>query len=139
MLALIVRTNFRKIYFIAAINYENIFTAKISWFTVHFMYWHVFSDITGPKVCRGQCHNEFPEICDPRGRPEVREAIMAAARAAITTHGEELSGKLMAHFEECLNTAPDTHEADTVRQSAVVLMGTLAKHMDKQNPKVSQR
>ena len=76
-------------------------------------------------------------LSDPR--PEVREAIMAAARAAITTHGEELSGKLMAHFEECLNTAPDTHEADTVRQSAVVLMGTLAKHMDKQNPKVSQR
>ena len=73
-------------------------------------------------------------LSDPR--PEVREAIMAAARAAITTHGEELSGKLMSHFEECLNTAPDTHEADAIRQSAVVLMGTLAKHIDKQNPKV---
>lgn len=76
-------------------------------------------------------------LSDPR--PEVRGAIMAAARAAITTHGEELSSKLMAHFEECLNTAPDTHEADAIRQSAVVLMGTLAKHMDKQNPKVRGR
>lgn len=69
-------------------------------------------------------------------RPEVRDAIMSAARAAISTHGEELSDKLMAHFEQCLKAAPETHEADTIRQSAVVLMGTLAKHMDKQNPKV---
>ena len=73
-------------------------------------------------------------LSDPR--QEVRGAVMSAARAAITTHGEELSGKLMTHFEHCLNSAPDTHEADAVRQSAVVLMGTLAKHMDKQNPKV---
>ena len=75
-------------------------------------------------------------LSDPR--QEVREAIMTAARAAITTHGEELSGKLMTHFEECLNSAPDTHEADAIRQSAVVLMGTLAKHMDKKNPKVRE-
>lgn len=73
-------------------------------------------------------------LSDPR--QEVGMAIMSAARAAITTHGEELSGKLMTHFEHCLNSAPDTHEADAIRQSAVVLMGTLAKHMDKQNPKV---
>ena len=76
-------------------------------------------------------------LSDPR--PEVHEAIMVAARSAITTHGEELSGKLMSHLEQCLNTAPDTHEADAIRQSAVVLMGTLAKHMDKQNPKVRDR
>ena len=31
---------------------------------------------------------------------------------------------------------PDTVEADVVRQSIVVLMGTLAQHMDKTNPKV---
>ena len=73
-------------------------------------------------------------LSDPRS--EVREAIMSAARAAITTHGDDLSGKLMEHFELCLKSAGDSHEADAVRQSAVVLMGTLAKHMDKQNPKV---
>lgn len=73
-------------------------------------------------------------LSDPR--MEVRGAIMSAARAAISTHGEELSGKLMSHFEKCLDSAGDTHEADAIRQSAVVLMGTLAKHMDKQNPKV---
>ena len=37
-----------------------------------------------------------------------------------------------------MQLAADTHEADTIRQSIVVLMGTLAKHMDKENPKVSQ-
>lgn len=42
----------------------------------------------------------------------------------------------MAHFEQSLKEAGDSHEADTIRQSIVVLMGTLAKHMDKGNPKV---
>ena len=66
----------------------------------------------------------------------VQDAIMTAAKVAISTHGEELAGELMAHFEHCLQSAGDTHEADTVRQFAVVLMGNLAKHMDKKNPKV---
>ncbi len=36
-----------------------------------------------------------------------------------------------------VQAVPDTMEADIVRQSIVVLMGTLAQHMDKDNPKVS--
>ena len=42
----------------------------------------------------------------------------------------------MAHFEQCLAGAGNTKEADAVRQSVVVLMGALARHMDKENPKV---
>ncbi len=49
---------------------------------------------------------------------------------------QALSGKLMPHFEQSLQNAGDSHKADTIRQSIVVLMGTLAKHMDKGNPKV---
>ena len=36
-----------------------------------------------------------------------------------------------------MQAVADTMEADVVRQSIVVLMGTLAQHMDKHNPKVS--
>lgn len=69
--------------------------------------------------------------------PEVQKAIMSAARAAITTHGESIAGELMGHFDKCLQSVPNTVEADIVRQSIVVLMGTLAQHMDKSNPKVN--
>lgn len=51
---------------------------------------------------------------------------------------QTLAGELMSHCERCMQLAADTHEADTIRQSIVVLMGTLAKHMDKENPKVVQ-
>ena len=61
---------------------------------------------------------------------------MATAKAAIGSHGDGLAAELMAHCELCLQSAPNTREADVIRQSIVVLMGTLAKHMDKQNPKV---
>ena len=39
-------------------------------------------------------------------------------------------------FEEFLVQAPDTASFDAVRQSVVILMGSLAKHLDKDNPKV---
>ena len=68
--------------------------------------------------------------------PEVQKVIMSAARAAITTHGESVAGELMGHFDKCLQSVPHTVEADILRQSIVVLMGTLAQHMDKSKPKV---
>lgn len=67
---------------------------------------------------------------------KVRSAMMSAAQEAISSHGNKLAGDLMAHSEECLKSIPDSHEADTVRQSIIVLMGSLAKHLDKGNPKV---
>lgn len=73
-------------------------------------------------------------LSDPS--PKVQSAMMAAAQAAIGCHGDGLAGELMAHSEECLKSIPDCQEADVVRQSIIVLMGTLAKHMDKENPKV---
>ena len=39
-------------------------------------------------------------------------------------------------FEEFLSTAPSEASYDSVRQSVVILMGTLAKHLDIDNPKV---
>ena len=44
--------------------------------------------------------------------------------------------KLLPVFEEFLSSAPDTASNDAVRQSIVILMGCLAKHLDKDNPKI---
>ena len=73
-------------------------------------------------------------LSDPS--PKAQSAVMAAAQAAISCHGDQLAGELMGHSEECLKGIPDCQEADIVRQSIIVLMGTLAKHMDRDNPKV---
>jgi hypothetical protein len=73
-------------------------------------------------------------LSDPS--PKVQSAMMAAAQAAIGCHGDTLAGELMAHSEESLKSIPDSQEADVVRQCIIVLMGSLAKHIDKENPKV---
>ena len=73
-------------------------------------------------------------LSDPN--PKVQSAMMAAAQAAIGCHGDMLAGELMSHSEESLKSIPDSQEADVVRQCIIVLMGTLARHMDKENPKV---
>ena len=43
---------------------------------------------------------------------------------------------LLPIFEDFLGQAPDTASFDVVRQSIVILMGSLAKHLDKDDPKV---
>lgn len=64
---------------------------------------------------------------------------MSAATTAIGCHGSNIAGQLMEHCETCLQSAGDTRESDIIRQSIVVLMGTLAKHLNKGNPKVIMR
>ena len=48
-----------------------------------------------------------------------------------------LATELMSHFESCLGNLDNSQQADAVRQAIVVLMGSLAKHMDKDDPKVN--
>lgn len=43
---------------------------------------------------------------------------------------------LLPVFEEFLKNAPQDASYDAVRQSVVILMGSLAKHLDKNDPKV---
>lgn len=43
---------------------------------------------------------------------------------------------LLPVFEEFLKNAPQDASYDSVRQSVVILMGSLAKHLDKNDPKV---
>ena len=61
----------------------------------------------------------------------VRKEMLNAAIATIDLHGKDSVGDLLPVFEDFLDTAPDDSSYDTVRQSVVILMGSLARHLDK--------
>lgn len=66
--------------------------------------------------------------------------MLAAACGLICGSGvwpfQENVNSLLPVFEEFLKDAPNDASYDAVRQSVVVLMGSLAKHLDKSDPKV---
>uniref|UniRef100_A0A670ZVW9 GCN1 activator of EIF2AK4 n=1 Tax=Pseudonaja textilis TaxID=8673 RepID=A0A670ZVW9_PSETE len=76
-----------------------------------------------------------PDALNDR-HPEVRKCMLDAALSALNTHGKENVNSLLPVFEEFLKNAPNDASYDAVRQSVVILMGSLAKHLDKSDPKV---
>ncbi|XP_072911784.1 stalled ribosome sensor GCN1 [Hemitrygon akajei] len=76
-----------------------------------------------------------PEALNDR-HSEVRKCMLDAALAALNTHGKDNVTSLLPVFEEFLRNAPNDASYDAVRQSVVILMGSLAKHLDKSDPKV---
>ncbi|XP_042586329.1 eIF-2-alpha kinase activator GCN1-like [Cyprinus carpio] len=67
---------------------------------------------------------------------EVRRCMLDAALSALNTHGKDSVNSLLPVSEEFLKNAPQDASYDAVRQSVVILMGSLAKHLDKSDPKV---
>ncbi|XP_061459241.1 stalled ribosome sensor GCN1 [Rhineura floridana] len=76
-----------------------------------------------------------PDALNDRN-PEVRKCMLDAALSALNTHGKDSVNSLLPVFEEFLKNAPNDASYDAVRQSVVILMGSLAKHLDKSDPKV---
>ncbi|KAM8961528.1 stalled ribosome sensor GCN1 isoform 1-T1 [Pelodytes ibericus] len=76
-----------------------------------------------------------PDALNDRN-PEVRKCMLDAALSALNTHGKDCVSSLLPVFEEFLKNAPNDASYDAVRQSVVILMGSLAKHLDKSDPKV---
>ncbi|OTF74341.1 GCN1-like protein [Euroglyphus maynei] len=66
----------------------------------------------------------------------VRRAMLDAGRRCINVHGKENISYLLRSFETFLDSAPDDHETDIVRESVIILMGTLARHIESDNPKL---
>lgn len=66
----------------------------------------------------------------------VRRAMLDAGRRCINVHGEQNISYLLRSFETFLDSAPDDHETDIVRESLIILMGTLARHIESDNPKL---
>jgi HEAT repeat protein len=69
--------------------------------------------------------------------PTVRSKMLNASLACLNHHGRSHINDLLPLFEQFLQNAPKDASYDSVRQNVVILMGTLAKHLDKDDPKVA--
>ncbi|KAK2714474.1 hypothetical protein QYM36_008881, partial [Artemia franciscana] len=66
----------------------------------------------------------------------VRKNMLAASVALIDIHGKDTVSDLLPVFEKFLDEAPKSSQFDKVRQSVVILMGGLARHLDKSDKKI---
>lgn len=80
-------------------------------------------------------HFFVPEALGDRNE-KVQSQMLEAGCVLVNLHGKDNINLLLHVFESFLDDAPDSPENDAVRRSVVVLMGTLARHIDKDNPKV---
>lgn len=62
--------------------------------------------------------------------------MLSAGLAIVDQHGKNTVNSLLPIFEDFLDKAPDSSSYDAVRQSVVILMGSLARHLDKDDKKV---
>ncbi|XP_037092852.1 eIF-2-alpha kinase activator GCN1-like [Pollicipes pollicipes] len=67
---------------------------------------------------------------------DVRNGMLSAALTCVEANGKEAATSLLPVFDEFLDSAPATQNFDSVRQSVVILMGSLAKHLNKTDPKI---
>ncbi|KAK4018137.1 hypothetical protein OUZ56_000207 [Daphnia magna] len=66
----------------------------------------------------------------------VKKNMLSAAVAMVDQHGKETITKLLPVFEKFMDVAPKSGSFDSVRQSVVILMGSLARHLEKEDPRV---
>lgn len=60
----------------------------------------------------------------------VHKEMLAAALAVVDLHGKETIARLLPLFEHFLDKAPKSSYYDNIRQAVVILMGSLARHLD---------
>lgn len=72
-----------------------------------------------------------------RDREEiVHKEMLAASLAIVDLHGKECVATLLPVFEDFLDKAPNNSEFDNIRQAVVILMGSLARHLDKDDKRI---
>ena len=76
-----------------------------------------------------------PTALDDRNE-SVRAAMLDAAVAVVDRHGKETAEELLPVFENFMEKTADSAKHDNVRQSVVILMGSMAKHLSADDPKV---
>ncbi|KAK0092981.1 hypothetical protein PV326_000188 [Microctonus aethiopoides] len=66
----------------------------------------------------------------------VRNEMLTAALAAVDLHGKANITSLLPVFEDFMDKAPKIGSFDAIKQSVVILMGSLARHLDKDDPRI---
>lgn len=66
----------------------------------------------------------------------VRTEMLTAAVAVVDLHGKTNIASLLPVFEEFMDKAPKIGSFDSIKQSVVILMGSLARHLDKDDPRI---
>ncbi|XP_072943447.1 stalled ribosome sensor GCN1 isoform X2 [Epargyreus clarus] len=69
-------------------------------------------------------------------RDVVRTDMLAAAMAIVDMHGKETLGSQLPVFEEFLDKAPKSGGFDAVRQCVVLLVGSLARHLEPHDARI---
>ncbi|XP_065077571.1 stalled ribosome sensor GCN1 [Ochlerotatus camptorhynchus] len=72
-----------------------------------------------------------------RDREEiVHKEMLAASLAIVEHHGKETVSHLLPTFEKFLDEAPNHSDYDNIRQAVVILMGSLARHLDRDDARI---
>lgn len=66
----------------------------------------------------------------------VHKEMLAAALIIVEYHGKETISNLLPLFEKFLDKAPKSSLYDNVRQAVVILMGSLARHLEKDDERI---
>lgn len=66
----------------------------------------------------------------------VHKEMLAAALKIVDLHGKETIVSLLPVFEEFLDKAPKSQSYDNIRQAVVILMGSLARHLEKDDKRI---
>ncbi|CAG0905707.1 unnamed protein product, partial [Cyprideis torosa] len=67
---------------------------------------------------------------------QVQTQMLDAGMAMLETHGKAMVGDLLPLFQALLDGTPSSADADFIRQSLVLLMGSLAKYLSEGDPRV---
>ncbi|XP_033358048.1 eIF-2-alpha kinase activator GCN1 [Bombus vosnesenskii] len=66
----------------------------------------------------------------------VRTEMLTAAVAVVDLHGKANITSLLPVFEDFMDKAPKIGSFDSIKQSVVILMGSLARHLDKDDSRI---
>ena len=73
-----------------------------------------------------------------RDREEiVHKEMLAASLAIVDLYGKECVATLLPVFEDFLDKAPNNMDFDNIRQAVVILMGSLARHLVKDDKRIN--
>lgn len=69
-------------------------------------------------------------------REQVRKEMLTAALKVVDLHGKDTVSTLLPVFENFMDRSSKSAQYDAVKQAVVILMGSLAKHLDKDDARI---